>query len=372
MKILEDKNRIFGLDLLRCLAILFVLVAHSIASFVIPFSQNKFTAGVLGRVFSYPLGFFGVEIFFVLSGYLIGSIIIKKVIQTRSIKELFNFYIRRWFRTLPLYFLITFFLLFDPYVNYHFSWTNLVFLQNFSSALEFNPVSWSLSVEEWFYLLIPFLFTVSFVSFKKIKESRLFLFLCIFVVACSIIARMIVVSNINPTFNSGIRLSIFLRLDSLTIGVLFAGIKYYYRAIYDYFLTNRSKVFLIAFFGVFLSFLFLIFTGQLYLNESFFARVFFLPMVSIFFGLLLLCVENITTPKYFAKQVTFISLISYGIYLIHDSLFVIANNVIHISTFFESIVVMTLSILITFVVSFLLYRYFEIPIMNLRDRIRFK
>ena len=372
MKILEDKNRIFGLDLVRALAIIFVLVAHIISYFIIPFAQNKFTAGVLGRVFSYPLGFFGVEIFFVLSGYLIGSILIKKVIQSRSIKELFNFYIRRWFRTLPLYFLVVFLLLFDPYTNYNFSWKNLVFLQNFDlKAIEYNFVSWSLSVEEWFYLLIPLLFLLIFIFYKRQKESKVFLFSCVSIVFVSILARILLVNYFNPDFNYGIRRSIFLRLDSLTIGVFFAGIKFYYQNIFNYLKEKQKQLFVFSMIGMFLSFLYLILHGQSDLNVSFFARVLFFPVVSIFCGLLIISLENINKPKYFANKITSISLISYGLYLIHSSIFVIFFNIFKVENFYFSILVSIFFFVFTFVVSYLLYKFYEFPFMRLRVRIKF-
>ena len=61
-----DSNRIYGLDILRCWAILFVLIGHSTA--LLP--QNA------GHILDY-FYFDGVSIFYVLSGFLIGGILIK-------------------------------------------------------------------------------------------------------------------------------------------------------------------------------------------------------------------------------------------------------------------------------------------------------
>ena len=90
-----EKNRIFGLDIMRTFAILAVMFGHSI--FFLPTSiKDQLHAFVID----------GVNIFFVLSGFLIGGILIRDFEKKKTIKVLFNFWIRRWFRTLPNYFLI--------------------------------------------------------------------------------------------------------------------------------------------------------------------------------------------------------------------------------------------------------------------------
>jgi peptidoglycan/LPS O-acetylase OafA/YrhL len=91
-------KRIFGLDLLRSIAIILVLLTHTV-SFIDP--QNHY--------YQVPVytGYFGVEFFFVLSGFLIGTILLKIQHQEAQIdfKSIKIFWIRRWFRTLPNYYL---------------------------------------------------------------------------------------------------------------------------------------------------------------------------------------------------------------------------------------------------------------------------
>ena len=78
-----EKNRIFGLDIMRTFAILAVMFGHSI--FFLPTSiKDQFHAFVID----------GVNIFFVLSGFLIGGILIRDFEKKKTIKVLFNFWIR--------------------------------------------------------------------------------------------------------------------------------------------------------------------------------------------------------------------------------------------------------------------------------------
>ena len=92
----DYQGRVFGLDLMRALAIIFVVMSHG------SMLEKANTDFPWIRLVN------GVELFFVLSGFLIGGILIKNFQKTNSfgIKEIYNFWIRRWFRTLPNYYLV--------------------------------------------------------------------------------------------------------------------------------------------------------------------------------------------------------------------------------------------------------------------------
>ncbi|HTV42772.1 MAG TPA: acyltransferase family protein [Candidatus Sulfotelmatobacter sp.] len=92
------KERYFGPDLIRALAIVLVLLSHTVPG------GTEFPALGVAR---YYLGLLGVEIFFVLSGFLIGGILIDELYSDRleSISGTVSFWRRRWFRTLPNYYL---------------------------------------------------------------------------------------------------------------------------------------------------------------------------------------------------------------------------------------------------------------------------
>ncbi|MFL6588990.1 MAG: acyltransferase family protein, partial [Chthoniobacterales bacterium] len=93
----SNGGRVFGLDLLRAVAILMVVCAHG---FVVLYPHFGEPLGFFGHG-----GFYGVELFFVLSGFLIGQILIRKGADLARAGNVAFFYTRRWFRTLPLFFL---------------------------------------------------------------------------------------------------------------------------------------------------------------------------------------------------------------------------------------------------------------------------
>ncbi len=139
-------KRNFGLDLLRAISIWLVLAQHG-------------GINITGLT-PLKIGSIGVEIFFVLSGFLIGGILLRDIDKNLSLKQtLINFWTRRWFRILPLYYII---LLFKFIVVDHSIGKNILyyvlFLQNNFYGIDFLPVSWSLVIEEWFYLLSQFFY----------------------------------------------------------------------------------------------------------------------------------------------------------------------------------------------------------------------
>jgi peptidoglycan/LPS O-acetylase OafA/YrhL len=132
-------RRNFGLDLARTIAIAMVFLSHGVSAFE--------TLGV------------GVDLFFVLSGFLIGRIYLraqKDAHEAPGTFSLWGFWSARWLRTLPPYFaaLALFALAEMRFHNNPVHWYYLVFWQNYLGVTGFGP-SWSLCVEEHFYLALP-------------------------------------------------------------------------------------------------------------------------------------------------------------------------------------------------------------------------
>ena len=135
-----------SLDLLRAAAILMVLATHL---------GNSFAGGTdFAKALS--VGGRGVDLFFVLSGWLLGSQLFREANATGTV-DVRRFWIRRWLRTLPAYYAV----LFATFVQFVvqgkselIDWRYVVFFQNYFVHRPFLGVTWSLCVEEHFYLLI--------------------------------------------------------------------------------------------------------------------------------------------------------------------------------------------------------------------------
>ena len=163
-------NRSSNLDLIRATAICLVLVHHGVQmSPLLPTSWIRDVAA---------FGQYGVDLFFVLSGWLIGGLYWREW-QAFGNVEIGRFWVRRWLRTIP------------PYVAaLAISWTAvriargqtfdfgyLMFVQNFYQQIPFFLVSWSLCVEEHFYLLLPIAAVIvgSLYGGKKVISALLIL-----------------------------------------------------------------------------------------------------------------------------------------------------------------------------------------------------
>jgi len=143
-------NRIFGLDLLRAVAIFITVYGHAVM--LVPPAYRSWHNLPVSAID-------GVNIFFVLSGYLIGGILLKALLDAHKPFDLGHFWMRRWLRTLPAYLVV----LGSAVAVAAWQgklpaevWRYFCFSQNLLSPHPtFFPEGWSLAVEEWFYLLFP-------------------------------------------------------------------------------------------------------------------------------------------------------------------------------------------------------------------------
>lgn len=155
------------IDGLRCFAVLGVLICHFVPIKNIYLSRFPFGQGVI--------------LFFVISGYLITSILLrnKNKIQNNELsngKALKSFYFRRTIRIFPIYYLTIIFLLLINFQNIKDVWiwlatyTTNIYISNPHNPYigSFNHL-WSLAVEEQFYLIWPFV--VLFVPLKYIEKT---------------------------------------------------------------------------------------------------------------------------------------------------------------------------------------------------------
>ncbi len=367
LKIEFSQNRVYGLDVLRALGILFVVYGHGIDFFSNPMIKHIMALTVLD----------GVSIFFVLSGFLIGGILIKTV-ETEAVTGpvLMEFWKRRWFRTLPSYFLV---LVFSFVVFNNDNALDLVryslFIQNFSTPHpSFFPEAWSLSVEEWFYFLIPLGIFGAIKTGIKPKNSILLLILSIIIMSALIRQYRFNSIEIETviSWDLNFRKQVITRLDSIMFGVLGAYLKYYYSNMW---LSNK-KMFLLAGVGLLISnHLAFLFMGQFMSGMDIYYYVYSFPVASL--GTLLLLPFLSTYKKRGGsvyKTVTIVSLISYPMYLINLNLVQYYFMPLFMKLIPVQLTGLPLEIyrylaywLITIVGSILIYKYYEMPLTKLRD-----
>ena len=364
-------KRVFGLDLLRATAILLVVLHHGSQLYPIPLPPVPD----------------GVDIFFVLSGYLIGGILIKTAEKKQDFfwTDLKTFWFRRWLRTLPAFWvtlLINFVVYFFINLQTQTSkdtlklmilkeklWEYFFFIQNFASNLRsrFFAESWSLSVEEWFYLLLPIF--ILFLMKCGLKFSKA-IFLSILIIIIFPILLRFYFSDIHSKFSwLSTRMVVVMRVDSIGCGVLMAFIRFYKPKIWDILANYKSLILLgvIIFYGSFL----IIFMGHEYLNSSVLTNLFFYTLTNIGVMLVIPAMSKmVAKDTLFEKVITFISLTSYSIYLLNYSIIVALIQIIRPdpATRMEEFRSLIVYLITTFGASYLMYDFVELPFMRLRDK----
>lgn len=362
----SNQNRIFGLDLMRALAILMVLSSHIL--WIYPSNSS-----LVAQVFQY-FGFLGVELFFVLSGFLIGGILYQKYVNTDfTSQSVFHFLKRRWFRTLPNYYLfLVLNILIGLYIGYDMPnwWSYFFFLHNFATELmAFFTESWSLSVEEFSYLLLPI--ALLFVPIRNKTKAFLWtVFFLLFVFLFNKFYYNITTTNTDIfQWNTSLKSVVIYRVDAILMGVLFSWISFNFQSIWQKHRVN------FAFLGMAL--LLFLFVGLGYLGitiEHFptFWNVFYLPLTSFTVALFLPILSQWKTSELpFQNGIVFVSKISYSIYLIHYGIVLqLLKHFLPTQGFqsFELHLYAAAFLILTFLISYLNYRYFEKPMMDLRDK----
>ena len=152
-----DKTPLFPfIDGLRALSILWIISLHTLWMFGYFLDRQAFielsTRAELSPFFQ---GHLAVDIFFVLSGFLIGYYLFREYQQYQTLK-LKQFYLRRALRLLPAYFTVMLIVATVYPQNLHSLWANIFYVNNFLPLeQQFMPWAWSLAIEEQFYTLLP-------------------------------------------------------------------------------------------------------------------------------------------------------------------------------------------------------------------------
>lgn len=385
-------KRVFGLDIMRAAAILIVVDAHATVAL------KEYYSGA----FWHHLLPDGVELFFVLSGFLIGGILIRSYEKKATFDRqlLLNFWTRRWFRTLPNYYLvlgglIAFALLQALRSGLHHKLPDKgtlisysFFLQNFAHYIpDFFPETWSLAIEEWSYITLPLVLWVFHSLFSaRWSRQRIVLITILFIIIGTNLYRFITALQIPITEGElGYRGIVITRLDAISYGVLAAYVKNYFPVSWrdDAFRRRFLRIGLaLTLIAAFTSSVVIIkYYGDLGLFPAytFYKRTFYFPAIGLSMALLMPYMDGWRSATGiwgrfgFAQAITHISLISYSMYLLNLTPIMI--------TFIERIPTSSLAMgwfkvglfwVLVLVLSTLLFKFFEKPVTQLRERISAK
>jgi peptidoglycan/LPS O-acetylase OafA/YrhL len=371
------KSRIPVLDGLRGIAIILVLIWHYFCCQVNPRNALLY-AGY--KIFEWSWS--GVDLFFVLSGFLIGGIILD---QRNSANLLPVFYWRRALRILPLYFVCVglFFLIkncgsypINPFKvpwlfdNSTAAWPYPFFMQNFVMALNNSfgarwlSVTWSVAVEEQFYLLLPFVILRCPIN----HLSKLLIGLA----AITPVLRILISVIRRNTFPCYVLL--ISRADPLLMGVLLAFIV---RQPHGLTAKSQAKLWVA----------FVLLAGVTGLLSFYSGNLISLNMVAVGYyiiALLFTCLLALTLiskgtllEKVLSNKVLMVTgRISYCIYLIHiPVLGLIHSYVLHSPPHIDSLAsaaVTIFALLITVTIALLSWHFFELPLLNLAHRWKYR
>lgn len=367
---MHSKHRLAGLDTLRALAIILVLLYHYM---VVVSNENTF--GYVTQI-----GWMGVDLFFVLSGYLIGDQILQVLAQKGTL-SLGQFYIRRLLRTLPNYYAVCLlYFIFSATLtgkNTADWWRFLTFSQNFT----FRPGdifthSWSLCIEEQFYLCMPLIFML------VARTSRIalwgWLVLCLGMCLGPCMRALALLNHGEAQISSGdyyqfIYYSSFTRFDELLPGIAIALIKNIHPRALNFLLNRANYMLAIGLLAAgWLMYAFPHWHYQEGVGTNFLLTTLGYSALAVSFALLVFAAlaPNSVLAKWSIPGATQLALWSYAIYLIHKPLYkllMVPLAQLNIDTKAPLGVVIILGA--SLLTGWLLYRGVETPFMRIRDRL---
>lgn len=357
-----------SLDGLRFLAFFMVFVFHSFARE----SSNVFFINIF---FTEIRSFgFGVDLFFILSGFLITVLLLKERDTFKTV-SLRYFYIRRALRIWPLYYLaLIMSLIIVPLVSYFILHTyndpkyfnqikdNLIyylfFMGNWSMIingfLDFRNIQhlWTISVEQQFYLLLPFLIL-------PIKKVRIAFILATSLIFISITTRFYLATS--KAFFPDIFMNTIARLDPFALGILI-GFIFLYTRIFNNNIFKNNYLILICF-GVLTSYIY----NRDFQNPN---RIFDVTLGYTIVTLLMsyLLVASLQKTTFLHRLLSnsylvYLGKISYGLYVWH--VFMLNFTIVFLSycpTWFSALIAFILTIL----VSHYSYYFFEVRFLKIK------
>ena len=332
-----------NIDLVRALAISMVLLHHLTQP--LPWSD-----AMLEHT---KLGMHGVDLFFVLSGWLIGGLYWREHAAHGNV-EIRRFWLRRWMRTIPPYLVVLPIAWLAVYLlrGERLHWEYLLFLQNYLEPMPYFTISWSLCVEEHFYLLLPLLLAAA------LRFSVPIPVLLPLLLTLAVIARFLdpAVESLPSSFSAT---ATHLRMEGLLLGVWLAFLQAVQSPLWARLRTAAPRYLL--------PLLLLCLTMPWWDRWS---RIYLEPtIVSMACGALLIAlVERPELAVARLAGVRFLALTSYSVYLSHALL--INVGILAADRFgIPRLWVAPILLLLILLTGYLMYRWVECTAISWRDRL---
>ncbi len=378
---IENQQKIFfpNLDAFRFISFLLVFWFH-VNKVVFVNLKDQPIYSFLDRVFGN--GELGVNFFFVLSGFLITYLLLQeKKINGRI--HILNFYARRILRIWPLFYLSVFigFIVFPLIKNfaglvpsenanpiyYLFFLNNFDYINNwplFPDALSLI-VLWSVAVEEQFYLVWP-------IALAFLKQ-RLYPVLFFAVIAGSLIFRSFYISESSHN-NAVLYFHTFSVIGDLAVGALIAYYSFSEGRFYKWIRQlGRGSIILLYLIAIII----ILFKNEIFHNQ--YLLLLERLIIATVFGLLIL-EQNYSKNSFFKlgkwKTVSQLGKYTYGLYCYHFMVISISANVVlkfgtGKDSLFSSILAALISLIVTVIISYFSFKYFERPFLKLKNRFSF-
>lgn len=248
---IRESDRYAALDGIRAISILMVIMFHATLSIRVNAGAEGFQEylDALPWFLSWTLqGEKGVDSFFVLSGFLIGSMLFKEGKNTGNI-QFGRFYYRRFLRLSPMYWVLLLMMTAAPLTgDKTYIWANFFYLNNFLEGDQIlAPWTWSLAVEEQFYMLFPL-----FLSLWFFKSNNKLLILISLYLLSFFIRYMLVISDqkfltqnyvellLDQSFFSVVYDNLYSRYGALVAGIIPAYLHHYHSEKLSYFFTQHA------------------------------------------------------------------------------------------------------------------------------------
>ncbi len=364
----NQTHRFHGLDHLRALAIMLVFLFH-------------YQVPIYGRpdwlVQSAKFGWTGVDLFFVLSGFLIAS---QLFIQIKEEQRLLvkDFFIKRIFRILPAYIVVLAIYVLWPFFHEReglpATWRFLTFTQNFGLNIKiFGTFShaWSLCVEEHFYLILPFMLLLLLYGgwFKRAGWIIGALFVLGFLMRHTVYQQLYLPEmDKEPSWHlwyQYIYYPTYNRLDGLLAGVSIAGIYHFYPALFIRITRYGNLLLLLSL---------LVLCGAYFVCEdqhSYVSSVFGFPLVGLGYGLMVLGAISKNSLLFNSKSriTTFLAAMSYAVYLSHKGIIHITQELLQAFIEKDSNSMLVICLISSIATAFALNFLVEKPFMKLRKKL---